>query len=289
MTAGTLYVIATPLGNADDLPPRAVAALKAAEVIFAEDTRTARALLRAHGIADDRPLVSCFDANEAARAAEAAALLAAGRSVGLVAEAGTPTVSDPGYRLVRAAIEVGARVVPVPGPSALLLALVGSGLPPDRFLFAGFPPRKPGPRRALFEALRPLQATLIFYESPHRTAATLADLAEVLGDRPACVARELTKTHEEFVRGPLATLAARYTAERPLGEVTLVVGGASGAAEEGDDELRARARALLASGASPRDVAHHLAAETGRPRREVYALVTALGEAPAEAEDSAEE
>jgi 16S rRNA (cytidine1402-2'-O)-methyltransferase len=292
MSAGTLYVIATPLGNPDDLSPRAVAALRACEVLFAEDTRTARALLRAHGVAEDRPLHSCFDANEAARATEAAALLAQGRSVGLVAEAGTPTVSDPGYRLVRAAIEVAARVVPVPGPSASLLALVGSGLPPDRFFFAGFPPRKPGPRRALFEALRPLPATLIFYESPHRTATTLADLAEVLGDRPACVARELTKIHEEFVRAPLAALATRYAAERPLGEVTLVVGGAPPTAtDEGDDDLRARATTLLAAGASPRDVARQLAAETGRSRREVYALVndTAQAEAASPGDDDDDE
>jgi 16S rRNA (cytidine1402-2'-O)-methyltransferase len=270
---GTLYVIATPLGNPDDLPPRAVAALRAVDVVFAEDTRTARRLLRAHGI--DRPTHSCFDGNESVRAAEAAALLGQGKAVGLVAEAGTPTVSDPGYRLVRAAIEAGARVVPVPGPSALLLALVGSGLPPDRFFFAGFPPRKPGARQALLRALRPLPATLVFYESPHRAAATLADLAEILGpDRPACLARELTKTHEEFVRAPLGTLAARYATGRPLGEVTLVIGGAAPAPAGGDD-LRSRATALLATGATPRDVAQQLAAETGRPRREIYALVMA--------------
>jgi 16S rRNA (cytidine1402-2'-O)-methyltransferase len=272
MAPGILYVIATPLGNPGDLPPRAVEALRASEVIFAEDTRTARALLAAHGL--DRPTHSCFDANEAARAAEAAALLAAGQTVGLVSEAGMPAVSDPGYRLVRAAIDAGARVVPVPGPAALLLALVGSGLPTDRFFFAGFPPRKPGPRRALFATLRALPATLIFYESPHRVAATLADLHDALGDRPACVARELTKTHEEFVRGTLASLAERYSADRPLGEVTLVVGGApEDAVAETDDELKERAAALLAAGQSARDVAQELAEESGRPRREIYDLV----------------
>jgi 16S rRNA (cytidine1402-2'-O)-methyltransferase len=273
--AGTLFVIATPLGNPGDLPPRAVDALRASEVIFAEDTRTARALLSAHGL--DRPTHSCFDANEAARAAEAAAMLAAGQVIGLVSEAGTPAVSDPGYRLVRAAIEVGARVVPVPGPSALLLALIGSGLPPDRFLFAGFPPRKPGPRRALFSTLRALPATLIFYESPHRVAATLADLRDALGDRPACVARELTKTHEEFVRGTLVTLAERYAADRPLGEITLVVAGApEGPSAESDDDLRVRAASLLAAGQSARDVAQQLAEESGRPRREIYDLVVSV-------------
>jgi len=273
---GTLFVIATPLGNPADLAPRALEALRSSEVIFAEDTRTARALLAAHGI--ERPTHSCFDANETARADEAAALLAEGKSVGLVSEAGMPTVSDPGYRLVRAAIDRGARIVPIPGPAALLLALVGSGLPTDRFFFAGFPPRKPGPRRALFRTLRALPATLIFYESPHRVAATLADLGEALGaDRPACVARELTKTHEEFVRGTLQALAERYATDRPLGEVTLVIGGAAEEEQpESDEALRVRAAALLAAGQSPRDVAQHLADDTGRSRREMYALVLTL-------------
>lgn len=274
--SGTLYVIGTTLGNPADLPPRVLEALRACDVILAEDTRTAHTLLSAHGI--DRPTRSCFDGNEAARAEEATALLASGKNVGLVSEAGTPTVSDPGYRIVRAAIDAGARVVPVPGTSALLLALVGSGLPPDRFFFAGFPPRKPGARRALFASLRTLPATLIFYESPHRVAATLADLAAAFGeDRPACVARELTKTHEEFVRGTLQSLAARYDTERPLGEITLVVGGASeDALVESDDELRERAVALIASGLSPRDVVRELADGSARSKRELYALVTSL-------------
>jgi 16S rRNA (cytidine1402-2'-O)-methyltransferase len=270
---GTLYVVATPLGNEGDLTPRAVEALRSVEVLFAEDTRTARKLLGGHGI--DIPTRSCFDANEPARAEEVAALLTEGRVVGLVSEAGVPTVSDPGYRLVRAAIDAGARVIPIPGPSALLLALVGSGLPTDRFFFAGFPPRRPGPRRTAFAELSELAATLVFYESPHRAAATLADLAEVLGpDRPACLARELTKVHEEFVRAPLGVLAERYARERPLGEVTLVVGGAAPQVVA-DEPLRVRAATLLAEGASARDVAARLAAETGRPRREVYAQVLA--------------
>jgi 16S rRNA (cytidine1402-2'-O)-methyltransferase len=270
---GTLFVIATSLGNPGDLSPRAVEALRAAEVLFTEDTRTTRRLLAAHHL--DRPTLSCFDANEEARAAEAAALLAAGKTIGLVSEAGVPTISDPGYRLVRAAIDAGARVVPVPGPSALLLALVGSGLPPDRFFFAGFPPRKPGARRALFSSLRALPATLIFYESPHRVAATLADLAEILGDRPACLARELTKTHEELVRDRLAALAARYADDRPLGEVTLVVGGAPEPTTADEPTLRARAAELLAEGLSTRDVVDQLTSETALPRAQIYDLVLA--------------
>lgn len=276
--AGTLTVVATPLGDPDDLSPRAATALREADLIVAEDTRSARRLLATAG-GTDAPIVSCFDANEAARAAEVAERLAGGANVALVSEAGTPLVSDPGYRVVAAAIAAGARVVPVPGPSAVLAALVGAGLPTDRFLFLGFPPRKSGARRKLFESVRGLAATLVLYESPMRAAATLADLAEVLGaDRPACVARELTKEHEEFVRDRVGALAARYAEARPLGEVTLVVGGAEPGASEAealsDEEIVEEARALLEHGSSARDAADELAARTGRPRRDVYRLVT---------------
>src|SRR4029079_15563103 len=220
----------------------------------------------------------CFDANEGARAAEVAALLADGARVALISEAGTPLVSDPGYRIVAAAIAAGARVVPVPGPSALLAALVAAGLPTDKFLFLGFPPRQPGPRRRLFESVRALPFTLVLYESPLRAGATLADLAATLGaGRRACLARELTKPHEEIVRDDLGALAARYATQRPLGEVTLVIAGApaSAAAEDVDDaDLVARARHLIAEGQSTRVVARALAEMTGRPRRDVYKLIT---------------
>jgi len=282
---GTLTVVATPLGDARDLSPRAAAALREADLIVAEDTRSARRLLAEVGATGAAPVLSCFDANEAARAAEVAERLSAGARVALVSEAGTPLVSDPGYRVVAAAIAAGARVVPIPGPSAVLAALVGAGLPSDRFLFLGFPPRKTGGRRRLFESLRALPFTLVFYESPLRVGATLADLADVLGSgRPACVARELTKSHEEFVRGTLGALAARYREQRPLGEVTLVVGGAIDAGAADDDEAEAaladRARRLIAEGKSARDVADELAATTGRPRRELYRLVLAAKGGP---------
>jgi 16S rRNA (cytidine1402-2'-O)-methyltransferase len=279
---GSLTVVATPLGNAEDLSPRAARALRTAPVIVAEDTRTARRLLAAihepgAPAGEGRTILSCYDANEADRAAEVADHLRTGQDVVLISEAGTPLVSDPGYRIVQAAIAAGARVVPVPGPSAVLAALVGSGLPPDRFLFIGFPPRKSGARRRLFESVRALPATLVFYESPLRTAATLADLAAVLGaGRRACVARELTKEHEELARDTLGALAARYAEARPLGEVTLVVEGASpeAAAEDWDDEaVSEKAAELLARGLSPRDAARELATLSGRPRRDVYALV----------------
>jgi 16S rRNA (cytidine1402-2'-O)-methyltransferase len=272
---GTLTVVATPLGDRRDLSPRAVAALREADLIVAEDTRSARRLLAEVGAGGKAPVLSCFDANEGARAVEVAARLEEGANVALISEAGTPLVSDPGYRVVAAAIAAGARVVPVPGPSAVLAALVGAGLPTDRFLFLGFPPRKPGARRRLFESVRALPFTLVLYESPVRTAATLADLAAVLGDRAACVARELTKPYEEFVRGSLAALAARYEPARPLGEVTLVVAGAGEGetAEVSDDDIVARATELVAAGRSTRDAADELAASTGRPRRDVYRLV----------------
>ncbi len=289
---GTLFVVATSLGNAGDLSPRAIATLRDADAIVAEDTRTARRLLAEnHAARDGRPVISCYDANEAARAGEVASLLAAGKNVALVSEAGTPLLSDPGFRVVAAAIAAGAPVVPIPGPSAVLSALVGAGLPTDRFVFLGFPPRKSGARRRLFQGVRTLPFTLVLYESPLRTGATLEDLAAVLGaDRRACVARELTKPYEEFVRDTLRALTERYRETRPLGEVTLVVAGApDGAVDEplDDEELGARAAELLAKGVTTRDVADQLAALTGRPRREVYRLVVAAGERD-EAQDHAD-
>ena len=272
---GTLYVVASSIGNPADLSPRAIETLRTVDVVLAEDTRSARKLLLAHGI--QRRTQSCFDANEPERAAAAAEWLGEGQNVALLSEAGTPAVSDPGYRVVRAAIEAGARVVPVPGPSAVLAALVASGLPTDQFFFAGFPPRKAGARRALFARLASLGATLVFYESPHRTGETLAELASLLGPgRPACLARELTKTHEELVRGTLGELAKRYLDERPLGEVTLVVGGGTAPRLDDDESLCARARGWLGQGLSARDVADRLAAESPRGRRELYQLVLSL-------------
>jgi 16S rRNA (cytidine1402-2'-O)-methyltransferase len=276
-----LFVVATTLGNRADLSPRAVATLKDADLILAEDTRTARRLLNEIGAArDDRPVLSCYDANEAARAEEVVTRLGEGRSVALVSEAGTPLLSDPGFRVVAAAIAAGARVVPIPGPSAVLSALVGAGLPTDRFVFLGFPPRKSGARQRVFEGVRALPFTLVLYESPMRAGATLGDLAAVLGaGRPACVARELTKPYEEFARGTLGELAERYRETRPLGEITIVVAGAADGAAPGeeltDEEIDERAAKLLAGGLSARDAADQLAALTGRPRRAIYQRVLA--------------
>jgi 16S rRNA (cytidine1402-2'-O)-methyltransferase len=277
---GVLWVVAAPLGNPEDLSPRARATLASADLLLAEDTRSARRLLADASVsADGRAILSCFDGNEQARADEAVRRIAAGQSVALLSEAGTPLVSDPGFRVVTAVIGAGFPVRPVPGPSALLAALVGSGLPSDGFTFLGFPPRKAGARRRLFQQFKDHPLTLVLYESPMRAAETLDDLAETLGpDRPACLARELTKPYEEFVRGTLAALRERYRDNRPLGEVTLVVGGrtanAALADELSEDALAEAAARLLDSGLSARDVTDALTLQTGQPRRRLYTLVT---------------
>jgi 16S rRNA (cytidine1402-2'-O)-methyltransferase len=275
-----LTLVGTPIGNLDDMAPRAVAALRDAQLIAAEDTRAAERLLSHFGLPRPR-IVSLFEGNEAEREGQLLAALAAGQKVTVISEAGMPGVSDPGQRLVAAARAQGVKVEVVPGPSAVLVALVGSGLPSDRFRFVGFPPRDPGPRRELFGRLAGDQDTLILFEAPPRVGATLADLAATFGEqRPACLARELTKLHEEFVPGTLAELAARFADTPPRGECTLVIGGASA------EESRARAdasmdvesaiRAQLAAGASAKEIAARLALATGKPRRQLYQLALAL-------------
>ncbi len=273
MAGAALYLVSTPLGNPADLSARGAEVLRTADVLYAEDTRSALRLLGELGIS--RSVSSCFDGNEEQRATELAAHFANARSVALFSEAGTPAVSDPGYKMVRAAIEANVRVIPVPGASAVLAALVASGLATDKFYFGGFLPRKTQARREALSQVKALQATLIFFESPMRTAEALHDMHEVFGNRNATVARELTKTYEEFVRGSLSELAHRYEDERPLGEITLVVAGALDAAATVTtaEELQDKARALLSQGLSARDAAARLAFEAGLPRRQAYALV----------------
>jgi len=221
---GKLLVVATPIGNLDDLSPRGRAALAAADVIACEDTRHSGRLLAHLGI--DKPLVSLHEHNERQRLPRLLADLDEGRTVALISDAGTPLVSDPGYLLVREAAARGVRVEPLPGASALLAALVASALPPQPFTFLGFPPPKPGKRRNFYRRWADLDHTLVLYESPHRVVASLADAGAELGDRPAAVCRELTKLHEEVLRGPLSQLAAEL-ASRPAvkGEIVLVIGG----------------------------------------------------------------
>jgi 16S rRNA (cytidine1402-2'-O)-methyltransferase len=278
MSAGVLYVVATPIGNLEDMTYRAVRVLGSVDVIAAEDTRAAARLLTHFGVGRAR-VISLFEGNEAARTGELMNELEAGRHVALISEAGTPGVSDPGERLVRAAADAGVRVEVIPGPSAVIAALVGSGLSTRPFAFHGFPPREAGARRVYFGALRGEAATLIFYESPERVAATLADLCEAFGaERRAVLARELTKVHEEYVRGTLGELCARYAGNAPRGECTLVVEGTDRPAGAGldQDELEARVRALLDSGLGPRDAAARLVAITGKPRRQLYQLALSL-------------
>lgn len=273
---GTLYLVATPIGNLEDMTYRAVRILGEVDVVAAEDTRSARRLLAHYGIEVSR-LVSYFEGNEAARAEELCAALARGEHVAVISEAGTPGVSDPGYRLAVAAAELGARVEPVPGASAAISALVASALPSDRFEFLGFPPREAGKRRQLLGGLRAAPATLIFYEAPDRVGATLADLRDALGaERPAALARELTKLYEEVVRGTLGALAARYADAPPRGECVLVVAGASGDERSAEVDIEAAVRELLAEGLGPKDVAARLVVRTGKPRRQLYQLALAL-------------
>ncbi len=279
---GTLLVIATPIGNLEDVTLRALAALRAAEVLYAEDTRHTRILLDRHGIPVRARSLHAH--NEAERCEEALAALAEGKRVALVSDAGTPMVSDPGARLVAEAIAAGHEVIALPGASAVLTALVVSGLPATPFTFLGFLPRRGRERTDLLDALRLRTETLVLFESPQRIGDTLTELAETFGARRACVARELTKLHEEAARGTLAELAVRF-AEGARGEITLVVEGASAeaVAPPSEDALRERVATLLAKGLSPRDVADVLRAETQAPRRMLYALALAVkgeGRAP---------
>ena len=278
---GTLFLVATPIGHLEDVTLRALRVLREAGLVLAEDTRRTRILLDRHAIAA-RP-ISLHAHNEAARIERVLAVLEAGGSAALVSDAGTPLVSDPGERLVAAAIAAGHAVVAVPGASAVLAALSVAGLPAERFAFAGFLPRRARERDAWLEAWRERPETLVLFESPRRLPATLARLLAILGDRPACVARELTKLHEEAARGSLGELATRF-AKGARGEVTIVVGGcprqaAAGAAPDLDAAIRAR----LASGETTREIASRLAAQCGVPRREVYARALALrGKGPPE-------
>lgn len=224
VVAGTLYLVATPIGNLDDFSPRGQSVLRDVDVIAAEDTRHTGQLLTRFGIS--RPLVSYHDHNKDRRTPELIDRLRAGEAVAIVSDAGSPGISDPAFTLVRAAVEAGLPIVPVPGPSSALCALEVSGLPTDRFAFEGFLPRKSGRKRNRIEELRGDPRTLIFFESPHRVRATLADLLAGMGDRPASVSRELTKKFEETERGPLSALVAWAEKRTPRGEFVIVVGGA---------------------------------------------------------------
>ncbi len=241
---GTLYVVATPIGNLEDITFRALRILREAGVIACEDTRHTAKLLQHYGI--EKPTISYHEHNEAARAEELVARLEEGVNVAQVSDAGMPGISDPGYRVVRLAIERGISVVPVPGPAAAITALAASGLPTDSFQFLGFLPARSGERRSLLESLREAQLTTIVYEAPHRIAETMKDLVAVLGaERPVVLARELTKVHEEFVRGSAAEVLASLQQREAKGEITLLIGKSEGRAEGVKKDIASRLQEIM--------------------------------------------
>ncbi|ABW66912.1 16S rRNA (cytidine(1402)-2'-O)-methyltransferase [Desulfosudis oleivorans] len=267
--SGRLYVVSCPIGNMEDITLRALRVLAEVDVIAAEDTRRALSLLSAHDIAARGRVISCFEHNEQQRTADLIHRLQQGMSVALISDAGTPSISDPGFYLVRSAIAQGIEVVPVPGVSAAVAALSVSGMPTDAFVFTGFLPKKQGRRSRKLADLANERATLIFYEAPHRAAAFLAELETALGDRQAVVCREMTKTHEEFLRGPLSELSAALESRDAVkGEITVVVEGAPQEGETLDPEDLAQAVREADCGAS--ELAKTLARQYNIPRRQLY-------------------
>ena len=272
---GVLVLAATPIGQVADAPPRLAHELATADIVAAEDTRRLKRLTTDLGVSISGRVVSYFEGNESARTPALLESLLAGERVLLVTDAGMPSVSDPGYRLVVAAVEHDVRVTAVPGPSAVLTALAVSGLPVDRFCFEGFLPRKAGERLRRLGELADERRTMVFFEAPHRTEAALAAMVEAFGpDRAAAVCRELTKTHEEVRRGPLAELVS-WAGEGVRGEVTIVVAGADPAAAVANDpaSLRAAVAALEADDVSRKEAIVAVARRAGVPKREVYNLV----------------
>ena len=267
----TLYLVSTPIGNLSDLSARAALVLREVERIFAEDTRRTGRLLQHLGV--DTRLTSLHQHNEAARAGRVLECLESGHDAAVVSDAGTPLVSDPGARVVDAALEAGHDVVPVPGPSAVLAALVGSGLPADRFAFLGFAPRKGRERRALLQRVARSHETTVLFEAPGRLHRLLTDLERACGsDRRVAVAREMTKLHEEFVRGTLAEARAHFGERAPRGELTLVV-DRSPEAEPDESAVRERAAELLAAGTRPSEAVRELTARLGVSRNRAYRIV----------------
>jgi len=268
---GCLYLVATPIGNLEDITLRAVRILKEADVIACEDTRHTQKLLNHYGIKKDT--VSYHEHNELTRSPELVIELEQGAKIALVSDAGTPGISDPGHRLVTLCLRHRIPVVPIPGPSALIAALAASGLPTEEFLFVGFLPARAGARRKALDALKAESRTLIFYEAPHRVVETLADASEILGARPAVIAREVTKIHEEFLRGPLSELLDSARKRAPRGEITLLIGPGDPQMQRVDPSvsLKERVEQLEAEGGIDRKAALKQAArERGLGKREAY-------------------
>jgi 16S rRNA (cytidine1402-2'-O)-methyltransferase len=280
-TRGTLYVVGSPIGNLDDLSPRAVEAFASSDLIACEDTRRTRVLLSRHGLS--RRMVSYHKFNEGRRLQELLETLRGGGRVALVSDGGTPGISDPGALLVRAAREAGHRVVPIPGPSAVTTLLSASGFAPGPFTFIGFLPHRKGERRRILKTLRAEPRPLLFFESPRRLTAALADALEILGDRDACLGREMTKLHEELLTGTVSSLLAAFEGREVRGEVAFLLAGplealSRASAERGSEESpggspAARVRRLIESGLDRKEAMRRVARETGLSRRDVYQKV----------------
>jgi len=270
---GTLYLVATPIGNLQDITGRALEILKQVRLVAAEDTRQTRKLLDHYQI--HTPLISYHEHNKLARLAEVLAALEEA-DIALVSDAGTPALNDPGYELVKAALQAGYQVSPIPGPCAPLAALVASGLPTDAFLYLGYLPRKTSERRTLLGKIAGLPYTLVFLETPHRLLSALQDLQSVLGDRSIAVARELTKLHEEILRGSLSQALAHFSAQPARGEITLVIEGNKAQVAWSEEQVRSSLEKLLAEGYSATQSAAEVADRSGWPRRTLYRMVMEL-------------
>jgi len=273
MPYGTLYVVATPIGNLEDITLRALRVLKEVDVIAAEDTRHTQILLSHYGI--HTPLTSYHEHNEKTKARQLMSRLERGEQIALVSDAGTPAISDPGYRLAVEAIRGGIPVIPIPGASALTAVLSAGGLPTDRFVFDGFLPAKKQERRARLRALSSETGTLVIYEAPHRLTETLNDLAEILGDREIVLAREVSKVHEEFLRGRLTEVAKQVAGREIKGELTLLIGGSRGQSEVSQEQIEKEIRKLKDDGLRVKEIAEILGEKYGYSKKEVYRLALA--------------
>jgi len=268
--SGSLYIVPTPIGNLEDITFRAVRVLKEVDLIAAEDTRHTQVLLNHYDIRTS--VTSYHEHNERGKARELVEQLRQGRSIALLSDAGTPMISDQGYRLVVEAIRAGVQVIPLPGPSAVTAALSAAGLPTDRFGFEGFLPAKKSERRSALEALKKDTKTLIFYEAPHRLKETLADMAEIFGDREVAIGREISKVHEEFLRGALREILATVEQQAVRGEITLVVQGATSGAPVTEEGVISEIRQLAENGMRVKEISELVGAHHGISKREVYRL-----------------
>jgi len=268
--AGVLYIVATPIGNLEDITLRGLRVLKEVDLIAAEDTRQTRKLLNHYGISTS--LTSYYDEIEAKKAPLLIQELKAGKKIALVSDSGTPTLSDPGFRLIRAAIQEGVPVIPIPGPSALTAVLSAGGLPTNSFVFEGFLPVKKSERREKIQELRDERRTLVFFEAPHRIKEFLQDLLDILGDREVVLGWEVTKLHEEFVRGPLSEVCAEAGRREWRGEITVMVRGSEVMSVPSEDLLRAEIQRLQRKGLRVKEIAEILGEKFSCPKREIYRL-----------------